>query len=106
LARQEVQTWLRQYERVYATLDENQIRQLNPIAAQGIERTRTVAKSGTVSFGNVRIEPAEDGQTAFLEASATYRYEWRRAGAPQPQPIPIRWTLKRAGTSWVVTDAN
>ena len=102
LARQEVQAWLKEYERVYATLDESAIRRLNPTAAQGISRTRELASSAMLTFSNVRIEPTEDGQGAFVEAEANYRYKWKRAGLPEARANAITWTLRRTGNSWVV----
>ena len=102
LARRDVQNWLGEYARTYATLDESAIRRLNPEAAQAFSRTKALVDSVTVSFDNVRVEVTNDGQGAFLLAQVAYQYKWKRSGLPPSRSENIRWTLRRNGSSWVV----
>ena len=46
------------------------------------------------------------GRSANLFATATYQYEWNRAGYPASSQSAVTWLLQKDGVTWKVISSN
>ena len=95
-----IQQLLDRYIAAYNTLDERQLRAIDPNFT-GIPN-KVVPKSLELQVSSVSIDVSPDGQAGFLRATQTFSYVWNRSGFPPTRSGTLTWILRKVGDSWTV----
>jgi hypothetical protein len=99
--RASIRLLLDQWTAAYNGMDEGRLRQIDP-AFKGIPG-KLILRSVEVRVSNEQIEIAADGLTATLQATQTFNYWWERSGMAPTSTGVLRWTLRKSGNTWTVS---
>ena len=96
IGEREILQWIKAYQAAYTQLDEATIRQMNPASSF----SRSTIRRASVTFAEIDITVAADGQSAALHAFVTYQSEFVRGGR-DPKPSRIVWNMRKIGGRWI-----
>jgi serine/threonine-protein kinase len=94
--RQLLDQWVAAYNR----MDEAALKTIDR-GFDGI-RSRPLLRAVDLTVSSVAINVMPDGQSAVLQATQTFRYQWNRAGFPPTTTGTLTWRLQKQGTTWAV----
>ena len=95
---------VRQYGLAYSNLNVNAVKQLQPsVDENALKRSFDAARRQDADVGITGIEMQAPFTEAVVTGTWTVRVETRIGGRTEQTVRPIRLTLRKSGTTWVIT---
>jgi hypothetical protein len=93
---------LDEYVQAYNRLDEARIRQIDPTSGGIPGRSGGLLRGVEVTYSDLVIDVAPNGESATLQATQHFRWDFRRAGMSGAKTGRLNWKLRKLGDQWMV----